>query len=96
MARDIMSVHVSIVSSKSCFSLIDRIIEERQRRLLPENVEMLTCLKVWELGEKREKHDVDTPELEDSFQNLFLDEDEPTAAGHGRTSCGGSGSGSGT
>jgi hypothetical protein len=30
MARDIMSVHVSTVSSKSCFSLTGRIIEERR------------------------------------------------------------------
>jgi hypothetical protein len=29
MARDIMSIPVSTVSSKSCFSLIERIIEER-------------------------------------------------------------------
>jgi hypothetical protein len=43
MARDIMSVLVSIVSSKSCFGLIGRIIEERWRRLLPEHVEMLAC-----------------------------------------------------
>ena len=47
---------------------------------MPKNVEMLTCLKDWELGEKREQHVVDNPELEDSFQNLFLDEDEPVAA----------------
>ena len=33
-----------------------RIIEERHRCLLPETVEMLTCLKDWELGEKREQH----------------------------------------
>jgi hypothetical protein len=45
MARDIMSVPVSTVSSESCFSLTGRIIEERRRRLLPKNVEMLTCLK---------------------------------------------------
>ena len=76
MARDIMSVPVSTVSSESCFSLIGRIIEERRRRLLPENVEMLTCLKDWELGEKREQHFVDNRELEDSF----LDEDEHGAA----------------
>ena len=42
----------------------------------PETVEMLTCLKDWELGEKREQHAVDNQELEDSFQNLYLDEDE--------------------
>jgi hypothetical protein len=80
MARDIMSVPVSTVYSESCFSLTGRIIEERRRRLLPENVEMLTCLKDWELGEKREQHAVDNLELEDSFQNLLLDEDEPIAA----------------
>ena len=42
MARDIMSVHVSTVSSESCFSLTGRILEERRRRLSPDNVEMLT------------------------------------------------------
>jgi hypothetical protein len=75
-----MSVPVSTVSSESCFSLTWRIIEERRRHLLSENVEMLTCLKDWKLGEKREQHAVDNPELEDSFQNLFLDEDEHVAA----------------
>jgi hypothetical protein len=54
---------------------------------------MLTCLKDWELGEKREQHAIDNLELEDLFQNLFLDEDEPTAAGSGRSACDASGSG---
>jgi len=46
MARDIMSVFVSTVSSKSCFSCTTRILEDRRRRLLPKHVEMLTCIKV--------------------------------------------------
>jgi hypothetical protein len=46
MARNIMSVSVSTASSESCFSLSGRILEDRRRRLLPENVEMLTCIKV--------------------------------------------------
>ena len=45
----------------------------------PEIVEMLTCIKDWELGEKREQHAVDNQELEDSFKNLYLDEDEAAA-----------------
>ena len=53
MARDIMSGPVSTISSESCFSLTGRIIEERRRRLLPETMEMLTCIKDWELGERR-------------------------------------------
>jgi hypothetical protein len=75
MARDIMSVPVSTVSSESCFSLTGRIIEERRQRLLPEHVEMLACIKDWELGDKRMQHCVDNKELEDSFEKLYLDED---------------------
>jgi ribosomal protein L4 len=74
MARDIMSVLVSTCSSESCFSLSGRIIEEQCQRLLPETVEMLTCLKDWELGEKRKQHSAaDNKELEDAFKNLYLD-----------------------
>ncbi|XP_066373162.1 putative 3,4-dihydroxy-2-butanone kinase [Miscanthus floridulus] len=40
---------------------------------------MLTCIKDWELGERREQHAVDNQELEDSFKNLYLDEDEAAA-----------------
>ena len=80
MARDIISVPVSTVSSESCFSLTGRIIEERRRRLSPETVEMLTCIKDWELGERREQHAVDNQELEESFKNLYLDEDEAGGA----------------
>jgi hypothetical protein len=74
MARDILSVFVSTVSLESTFSLSGRIIEERRRRLLPKNVEMLACIKNWELGDKRLQHVVDT-EFEESFKNLYLDED---------------------
>ena len=76
-----MSVHVSTCSSESYFSLSGRIIEEWRRRLLPETIEMLTCLKDWELGEKREQHaTADNKELEEAFKNLYLDEDEGGAA----------------
>ena len=38
---------------------------------------MLTCLKDWELGEKREQHAAtDNKELEEAFKNLYLNEDE--------------------
>ena len=75
-----MSILVSTISSESCFSLSGRIIEERRRCLVPETIEMLTCLKDWELGEKREQHAVDNKELEESFKNLYLDVDESAAA----------------
>ncbi|XP_066313607.1 zinc finger BED domain-containing protein DAYSLEEPER-like [Miscanthus floridulus] len=73
MARDIMAVPVSTVSLESCFSLTGRIIEERRRRLLPEHVEMLACIKDWELGDRRLQHSADNQELAESFENLYLD-----------------------
>jgi hypothetical protein len=42
---------------------------------LPENVEMLTCIKDWEQGARREQHEAEDPELEEAFKNLWLDED---------------------
>ena len=88
MARDIMSVSVSTISSESHFSLTGRIIEERRRRLLPETVEMLASIKDQELGEKRLQHDVNNQELEDSFDNLYLDEDASGAASAGTSGAG--------
>jgi hypothetical protein len=69
MARDIMLVFVSTVSSESCFSLTCRILEERRWRLLPDHVEMLTCIKDWELGSRREQHEAEDPGLEEAFKN---------------------------
>ena len=87
-----MSVPVSTISLESCFSLMGRIIEERRRRLLPETVEMLACIKNWELGESRLQHAIDNQELEDSFKNLYLDEDADGAAGPAGSSGAGAGS----
>jgi hypothetical protein len=64
MARDIMAVPVSTVSSESCFSLTGRVIEERRRRLQPLTVEMLTCVKDWELGDARAQHEVEKGMME--------------------------------
>ena len=88
MAIDIMSVPISTISLESCFSLTGRIIEERRRRLLPETMEMLACIKDWELGEKRLQHAVDNQELEDFFENLYLDEDASRATSAGTSGAG--------
>ncbi|WVZ97008.1 hypothetical protein U9M48_042575 [Paspalum notatum var. saurae] len=71
---NVLTVPVSTISSESAFSLTSRIIEERRRRLNPEMVEMLTCIKDWEEGEARAQHTAEDKELEDSFSNLFLDD----------------------
>jgi len=44
--------------------MLGRILEVWWRLLLPDNVEMLTCIKDEELGARREQHDAVNPELE--------------------------------
>nr|XP_034589956.1 zinc finger BED domain-containing protein RICESLEEPER 2-like [Setaria viridis] len=62
--------------------LTGRVIEERRRRLLPETVEMLTCLKDWELGDARAQHDVEKEvnELEETYKSPYPDMDEGQAS----------------
>jgi hypothetical protein len=63
---------VSTISLESTFSLTGRIIDE-WRRLKSDVVEMLTCIKVWEDVQARMQHMVDDKELEETFENLYLD-----------------------
>uniref|UniRef100_A0A0A9AXH3 HAT C-terminal dimerisation domain-containing protein n=1 Tax=Arundo donax TaxID=35708 RepID=A0A0A9AXH3_ARUDO len=72
-----MTVPVSTISSESCSSLTGRVIDERRRHLTSEMVEMLACLKDWEQGEARAQHNVEDKDLEDSFAELFLNDDAP-------------------
>ena len=74
LAKDILTVPVSTISSESAFSLTGRIIEERRRRLTPDMVEMLALVKDWEQADSRAQHNIEDPELEDCFENLYLDD----------------------
>ena len=73
LAKDVLSVPVSTISSESAFSLTGRIIEERRRRLAPKTVEMLSCIKDWEAGDARAQHSVEDKDLEDAFDEMYLD-----------------------
>jgi chromosome condensin MukBEF complex kleisin-like MukF subunit len=73
MAKDILTIPVSTISSESTFSMTGRIIKEWQRRLKPEMVEMLTCIKDWEAAEARMQHMVEDKELKEAFKELYLD-----------------------
>eukprot|EP00267_Zea_mays_P053431 XP_020406558.1 zinc finger BED domain-containing protein DAYSLEEPER-like [Zea mays] len=81
MARDIMSVLASTTSSESTISLSGRILEDRRQRLNAETVEMLVCIKDWELGQQQAQHVVVDNELEESFKELWLDEEGLQGAG---------------
>ena len=98
LAKDIMIVSVSTVSSESAFSLTGRLIEERRRSLTSEHVEMLSLIKDWEQAARRQQHDVENRDLEEKMANLFLDhpgvpepDPEDGAAGAGGTTAEGSG-----
>ena len=47
MAQDILTIHVSTVSSEAAFSSAGRIIDDRRCSLKPDMVEALTCGKDW-------------------------------------------------
>jgi hypothetical protein len=81
LARDVLTVPASTISSESTFSLAGRVIEERRRRLTSEMVEVLSCLKDWELADGHLQHNVEkeTKELELAFDNMYLDDDAATA-----------------
>ena len=46
---------------------------QRRRSLKPEMVEMLTCIKDWEAAEARLQQNVEDKELEEAFEELYLD-----------------------
>jgi hypothetical protein len=66
-------VPVSTISSETIFSTTGRIIEDRRRRLNPETVEALTCIKDWNAAETMLHHMVEDKELEEAFEQLYLD-----------------------
>ncbi|WVZ69805.1 hypothetical protein U9M48_018534 [Paspalum notatum var. saurae] len=78
LAKDIMTVPASTISSESTFSLAGRVIEERRRRLTPDMVEVLNCIKDWELADTHLQHTVEeeTEELEEVHENMYLDVDD--------------------
>jgi hypothetical protein len=42
---------------------------------------MLTCIKDWELGARREQYEAEDPELEEAFKNLYLNEEGSGGSG---------------
>jgi hypothetical protein len=74
LARDVLSVPVSTVSSEYVFSTTGRILEERRRRLSPDMVEILTYVKDWEAAEARLQQQVEDKSLEEEcYSELYLD-----------------------
>jgi hypothetical protein len=80
LAKYVMSVPVCTISSESTFSLVGRVIEERRRSLRSDMVEMISCLKYWELAVAQQQHEVENEELS-AFEDLFIEEDQGAGGG---------------
>ncbi|WVZ66996.1 hypothetical protein U9M48_016143 [Paspalum notatum var. saurae] len=78
LAKDVLTVPASTISSESTFSLAGRVIEERRRRLTHDMVEVLSCIKDWELTDANLQHSVEeeTNKLEEVHENMYLDVDD--------------------
>jgi hypothetical protein len=73
----VLTVPASTISSESTFSLAGRVLEEWRRRLTTDMVDVLSCIKDWELADHHKQHTVDkeTKELDATFDAMYLDED---------------------
>jgi hypothetical protein len=83
LAKDVLNVPASTISSKSTFSLAGRVLEERRQRLTTGMVEVLSCIKDWELADLHKQHEVEkeTKELEVAYESLYLDDEQETVSG---------------
>ncbi|PON55021.1 HAT, C-terminal dimerization domain containing protein [Parasponia andersonii] len=78
LARDVLTIPVSTISSKSAVSTTKMIVDERRTSLTPEMVEVLTCIKDWEKAAKRNQDTIRicNEELAKNFNNLYMNDDD--------------------
>ena len=70
MARDLLTIPVSTVASKVCFSAGGKVVSEKRASLSPSTIEALICLKDWSLAKSR-KQDVEQEEqLAEELMNI--------------------------
>ncbi|KAK3189024.1 hypothetical protein Dsin_028585, partial [Dipteronia sinensis] len=74
LARDILVIPVSTMSSEQAFSTSGRIIEPRRNCLTPEMVEVLICVRDWEHARKRMQNETVDEQFNQNFSNLYVDE----------------------
>uniref|UniRef100_A0A0A8ZVE1 HAT C-terminal dimerisation domain-containing protein n=1 Tax=Arundo donax TaxID=35708 RepID=A0A0A8ZVE1_ARUDO len=73
LAREILAVPVSTVSSEAAFSLEGRTVSDRRSGLAPDMVETTACLKDWDNAAAREQHSVVDADFANELAGLNLD-----------------------
>jgi hypothetical protein len=73
LAKDILIVLVSTISSESAFNLCAKVLKEHRWSLSPEHVEMLSLIKDLEQDDARQQHNMKNKELKEKMANLYLD-----------------------
>jgi hypothetical protein len=56
IARDVMSIQVSMVASESAFSVAGRVVDPYRNRLDPEMIQALICTKDWIHASRKGTH----------------------------------------
>lgn len=76
VAKDILTMPVSTVSSESSFSTGGRVLDNFRSSLLPNTVEALVCSASWIRGsQKKKKANKDKEDQDDLLEVPFLDKD---------------------
>ena len=76
IARDVLTMYVSIVASKTAFSASGRVVSKKRCNLSSEAIEAAVCLKHWNLADKRLHDHVREAALVTDTENLNLSKHE--------------------
>ena len=76
IARNVLTVHVSTITSEAAFSAGGRVVSKKRCNLSPEAIEAVVCLKDWNLADKRLNDHVREVALVSDTENLNLSKHE--------------------
>ena len=76
IARDVLTVPVSTIASEAAFCAGGRVVSKKRCNLSSEAIEVVVCLKDWNLADKRLHNHVREAALVTDTENLNLSKHE--------------------